>query len=641
MACTQTATPIRAQIDGSHQLIQVGDLLFVTATDANELRVIDMAASDFVRAPNPLHPLSVPVVDRPISLARDVVWSGDGSTSGARYVYALSESGRELSIVGADPGSLQELAIYREAGQVVTAVAGQADPPAVTDSPPGPSKLLVATYDGFDSRILSLTLPEPLTPGSKLSGGTVVTQLACASITSLLVLPNHALAWSSRPAPCRDGSTPPPPRAEIIDLSGGGAATPLAFPTGIAIRKIFTHDRSATHLGAERIFGILDEASCGGGSSCRGIFAVAGPGKTSFNPPGSPCDTAMGDAACDFSGVRMLPIGNGRSLIMDAALISGAMPKIAPPKELGAPTLIGLYTTSDGRIVFFDAEKLRHFDIDSRGASMASFAVRAADGSALTHEPGPTDPVTLANGAARNEIISFTFLGDLPGFSRSPQPIESASIDTKGVDPVGIVDVGDVACEQPAQDGSTDCTRTATVSAVAPAAISLDRPVGGAGSTVSIRPPDATPTPWVVVGTGSGFLGRIAASPSSVELPADDAKRRALFLNRPLDYNDADPPPYLTLIFLTPPSLASLDASALRGVHVDLNIDAAFKPAEVTVAPNADLSFPVVASGLAFRPTDPDKGQLFVAFPSSDAVARFEETSLEAGTSASGYTTFR
>src|SRR5919106_4234795 len=472
--CTEQEAPTLAGIDGSNDLVTVGELLFVTATDNNELRVIDLAAEDFVRAPNPIHPLSIPVVDRPVALARDVVWSGDVAEGGS-YVYALSANGRQLSVVRATsaPDSLQEVAIWStDSGEMLTAVAAQGDPGPGNDAPPGASTLFVATYDGFDARIRTLSISQ--TPEKALSGGTVMTQLSCASITSLLVLPNGALAWAARPTACRDGSTPTPPRAEIID--GSGIATPLAFPAGIAVRKLFTHDAYTDsapnpnpHPAAERIFGVLDERSCGGGPSCRGIFAVAGPGKTPpFQPVATGCDARVGDAACDFSGVRMLPIVGGTSLIMDAALIPRARPTIVPD-ELGDPetSLIGVFTTSDGRTVFFDAQRLRHFDVNTGPPTAVSFAVRARDRSLLPHEEGPVlSSVALANGAARSELIQFTFLGDLPGLSGLVLPAESQEIPALGVDLAALVEVGDLAYEQKIGENSPDCSQTGVVTGV-------------------------------------------------------------------------------------------------------------------------------------------------------------------------------
>jgi hypothetical protein len=147
----------------------------------------------------------------------------------------------------------------------------------------------------------------------------------------------------------------------------------------------------------------------------------------------------------------------------------------------------------------------------------------------------------------------------------------------------------------------------------------------------------------VVAGFSSGFLGRIAAKEAEVQsLPVSVERRRALYFNRPLDYDDANTPlntPYLALEFRTPPSLPT-DRSALRGHHVDLFVGSGFLRAEVGVSADRIASY--VAGGIAFRPGEGDrKGQLFVAFPSGDAVLRFDLVSLVAGTPATVYQPFR
>ena len=63
VACSQPPPGLETRISGTRSLALVGDLLFVTATDRSELRVLDLSVSprrDFVRAPNPIEPLSIP-----------------------------------------------------------------------------------------------------------------------------------------------------------------------------------------------------------------------------------------------------------------------------------------------------------------------------------------------------------------------------------------------------------------------------------------------------------------------------------------------------------------------------------------------------------------------------------------------------
>src|ERR687888_2332223 len=127
-ACTSTPTSSVEGIVGPHDVALVGDLLFVTSTDANELRVVDVSQTspDWVRAPNPLQALSIPVVDRPVELARDVRWDNNGQEIGGSYIYALSENSRDISIVSAASDSLVQKAKWTiPGGLTFTAAAGQ------------------------------------------------------------------------------------------------------------------------------------------------------------------------------------------------------------------------------------------------------------------------------------------------------------------------------------------------------------------------------------------------------------------------------------------------------------------------------------------------------------------------------------
>ena len=74
VACSQTGNPPATQLSGTNAVVASGSLLFVTSTASNELRVLDLQPTniqnpvDYVRAPNPLSPLSIPTLelaDRP------------------------------------------------------------------------------------------------------------------------------------------------------------------------------------------------------------------------------------------------------------------------------------------------------------------------------------------------------------------------------------------------------------------------------------------------------------------------------------------------------------------------------------------------------------------------------------------------
>src|SRR5262245_42307333 len=126
LACSQAGLPQPGGVSGTYDLARVGNLVFVTSADRAELRVVDARLTggpedrpprDWVRAPNPLEVLEIPVVERPVGLVRDLGYSAaavdDLTPAGGEltgpYVYAFARGKPEISVVGADPSLLREL----------------------------------------------------------------------------------------------------------------------------------------------------------------------------------------------------------------------------------------------------------------------------------------------------------------------------------------------------------------------------------------------------------------------------------------------------------------------------------------------------------------------------------------------------
>ena len=114
LGCSQQASAPPTRVPGSYDLALVGDLLFVNAASRDELRVIDLAHAgtsadprDFIRGPNPIQPLAILVVRRPVALAKDVRWESGVEVAGP-YVYARGEGSNEISVVGAARLALRE-----------------------------------------------------------------------------------------------------------------------------------------------------------------------------------------------------------------------------------------------------------------------------------------------------------------------------------------------------------------------------------------------------------------------------------------------------------------------------------------------------------------------------------------------------
>src|ERR1700687_503281 len=130
VACSQQAIPPPAHIVGTNSLVLVNDLLFVTSPGASELRVLDLKVlpRDFIRAPNPLEPLSIPVLNAPTVLARDITYDANGEiddTTYNPYVYAQASALGEISVVGTRR-DLQLVELKRLViGEIVTAIAAR------------------------------------------------------------------------------------------------------------------------------------------------------------------------------------------------------------------------------------------------------------------------------------------------------------------------------------------------------------------------------------------------------------------------------------------------------------------------------------------------------------------------------------
>ena len=440
VGCTQASSRPAARMQGTYALALAGDLLFVASAERNELRVMDLAASpvDFVRAPNPLEPLSIPVVSHAESLARDRGWTrgedGRWDEMAPRYVYAFSPGGSEVSLVGAGrEDGLRELKRLR-IGQPVTAVAGRAEGDG--------SVLFVASWEGgaaggARSTLWRITLPGAAQVADAALAPVPVRTFEGQRVQALAVLPGDEALVAGLSAP--DGS------GDVVRFSvaNPSAVQSLRYPAGDAQARadceLLVQDRAADVGGRRtrgdcgfgapvralevqadvkgaaadsvRVFGMLDEASCTARPWCVGVEAVE----------------LAGDAARigreSFTGLPMLPIRPSAGILTAFSL--------APDATLFVPSIgarvgyapLGLAVSGAGELMFWDAEALRLIDDNGAGPSASLSGVRA-DGGTLD---GGVDPasVVLGNGAARTEQVAVIFSGPLTG--TLPAPADAAA----------------------------------------------------------------------------------------------------------------------------------------------------------------------------------------------------------------------
>ncbi|MFY1824578.1 hypothetical protein ACN47A_01565 [Myxococcus fulvus] len=459
--CSDTqATTGFAGLSGTYDLAMVGDLVFVTSSDRDELQVLDLSKDpkQFIPAPNPLQTLAIPVLDRPDSLTRDVGYNADGSDHAGPYVYARSAGASQISVVAAGPERLVQV-LRIEGRSLITAFAARSPAPVPPGQAPGPGVLYYGIQDPDapfapdtgGSRIERQWVPGPDALGAGEAVGAAVT-LFCLqpgeSLQAMAVLPNDQLVVATRqatgltgrtllvqdtnPATSVDCTTP---SAAVRDLSAGFDNFP--------VRQLVTHprivlvednpdtaqDELQTIAAAKFVYGIKDELACGGAPECTGVLAV---------------DTETGLTATDISGATMLPIRPPDGLPSGLALIPAASVRWRQIETSGsiendAPVrvpLLGMMPSSNGSITLFSADERRHFDLDRRPVNVAVEArnsleqvITVGDAASLVrvvqevvYPCDPSNPTgtsftrrTLLEGSVVSGLYRFIYQGALPG----------------------------------------------------------------------------------------------------------------------------------------------------------------------------------------------------------------------------------
>jgi len=154
VACAQSSTPPPTNLSGTNSSAVSGSLLFVTSTRSNELRVLDLEPRaglqrDFVRAPNPLAPLSIPTLPSPVELATPTRYGPLGQPLQGDWIFARGAGSASVSIVGAVncPQQLKEFArIAPRPDSVVTALTSR------LTADDRQAQLFFATFDGTTRR---------------------------------------------------------------------------------------------------------------------------------------------------------------------------------------------------------------------------------------------------------------------------------------------------------------------------------------------------------------------------------------------------------------------------------------------------------------------------------------------------------
>jgi hypothetical protein len=536
LGCSTQSVPPPAQIQGTNGLALFGNLLFITSTETNEIKVLDVGAAtrDFVRAPNPLEPLSIPVLDRPIDLARDLNYDGRGAEVVGPYFYARGQSSSEISIVGTDLNTqLVELKRVLTSG-VVTAIAARGPNPPGSS---GASTLYFATADtprcqvnpdggtcppGSVTRatLWQATVP-PVDSNSRLSASVIPVPRAefNSTVTSLVVMPNSpnlAVATRTLISDAVSG------RTVIFNPDTSTVVNDLPFPS--SVRYLATNptvnaliDGGTTTLDAgSRLYGILDETTCPSGLPCPAIVAVDAAARI---PDGGIPDGGL--LSADSTGMQMVPLTYGPALPMTITLAPSAMLPLPNPTSVSGGAsyvtdrefLAGFVPTSNGAVYLFDAVALQPINgsIGVDGGSLGVPQYLGSDGGVQSYVEGPiVSSLATTNGKARDESILVAYQGTIPGFQNLTGPdageatfaATSSPFDNRVRNGDFIVLSGSGCPDYSATDAGLVISGQDAGFLFTTAGV----PLTCTQSTFSVRA--AGISPYVVSGTTTGYMGR-------------------------------------------------------------------------------------------------------------------------------------
>lgn len=580
--------------------------LFVTSTNTNELRVLDLkpasatgtaATKEPLRAPNPLETLSIPVIDRPTGLSLDTRYEGGIRKKGS-LLYVSRQGGAELSVVGVEPSELREVRRI-PVGAPVTAVTNLM-PDAST------SRVWIATFDGTRSTVLELTLPASAhvlrqrSTSQLVASLTVRLQIQGEAISALLAVPGlknrsaggrpfcddpskACLAIATRRLAGVDGS------ASLVDPATLGSVA-LDFPgpvRGLSMTDSFVEGRPESWPGA-LVYGVLDEEACGS-STCGGLAAV-----DTRNAP-----------TTRFPSVDQQPIRGGAGLVRSVSIVAGAQVRnLTVDGGIDPAPVVGLISRSNGELSFFDPLTMLPIDLDP-GQSTLGEGTWSADPTGWLEGPkvssGRQLAATVRDGALRSQTIAVTWQGDVGTVALSGD-VSSSFV------------AGALARHLSAGDsltftGGAGCP-TASITAVAGDVVQFAPSIGCGATGVQIRA--GGQRPYVIRGALDGLLGRAASGTTfqaaGLVIPfgtAADTQPPAAGVTWTFDVLSASTP--LTSV-IDPNLFATTTATST----CPLNVVGALQ----------------LPGGVVFEPL---RGRVLVAFPSTNVVAEFDPLRVGAG----------
>ncbi|MBL9037698.1 MAG: hypothetical protein JNG84_04200 [Archangium sp.] len=612
--CSSATGSTAGRVSGPHDIALTDDYLFITSADSNELRVLRLTVPGssfrgFVRAPNPLEPLSIPTIDRPTQLAQDERWV-DGRAGQGSYVFASRPGSAEISVVGTTPESFREVRRL-VLPSPVTATA------AVQVNGDGRSRLYAAVLDGARAVLFAADLP---TSAAELhafdvqAALRVLTPFDGESIVTMLIVP--ALAGRTvdgRPF-CDDAAQPCLVLA-TRRLGGGSGRTvmlepstlravPLAFPG--PVRVLATHGQSVALdangenqlvlRAGQRVVAVLDEEACGG-PGCTGVVAVETVSAQSAEGFAPLVDTEGRPVPpLTFGGAPPvgITIGVNRSMRSEDGGATLYLPSTVDGTTLARPvSALGVATVADGTVTFFDATTMKQLDAADSLPRVENVRFEL-DGGALPLVSGPLidASVRIADGVWSSETIAVEWRGAL-----TDGPVQVSSSTTTFAVPESVaarVAPGDVARFEACGDASVTAVATGSI-------------------TVDALPPGCTPTAFAIAAGGAApMVVRRSTTPTYLGRASSGGRFR---WNPPGAVASA---PALELYFGTETDIAPPQAGARWLFDV---IDDA-SPFALSLDLTQTSCGAVSVRQLPGRPLlDELRGRLFIAYPSVNGVA--------------------
>lgn len=624
-ACSQQTARPPARLSGTRTLAVVNDLVFVTSTDRSELRAIRSSAQDFVRAPNPLEPLAIPVLATPDAIERDVRWV-DGLETPGQFVYAWRNGGPDISVVGVNADSSLREERRIDVGEPITAVAARAQA-----SEGGESTLYYGFYSvnaaGFRAGLL-MRQRVPAATNASLSQPEIIAQFDDASITSISVLPGEnqvVVSTRSTVTGSADGNVFWLDTAAPAGRLSLGPVCSSTTDCGFSrrVRELRVAPRVAGVIGVGdgqkvTVFGLLDETACSDGS-CAGIEAV----ELRFATAGAPPTTRR---ALDDLGLPMKTIVSTGGLFTSIDLSVDGTVQIPGSGERRTFTLLGLASTGNGDIIVFDGDRRAAVDSDSAGPNFAARTRRAAGrtGSLLN---GPAPDVALGDGAARSETVEIVFHGTLIGAQSSAElNVSQAGIPVADFFKGDVVSFSQPRCPELTVTEVVATGRLVTTPPPAPECFGLNpdgsartwqvRAVGEANVTDGV----SRGGPYVVRGPSSGYMGR-ATEGVRFEFPAknDRAARIARYFQQTEDAKLAN----AQLAFTLNPRAADI----ARDDAYLLDISSNFRPLSLRVNTAQSEFQGLFVPGSVVR--SPSRGRTYISYPAANVILEMDTGSFD------------